>query len=93
MDQNEKYEAAKSRVAEIRGFYTHLIVFAFVLPVLGLIDLYDDKSWWVHWVLLGWGAGVIFHWARTFSSFKRSGKSRIKDWEEKKIREIMDEGE
>jgi len=36
---NEKYEKAKKRVEEIKGFYSHLIVYICVNIVLVIINL------------------------------------------------------
>ena len=52
---------------------------------------HDAKPWWVHWVLLGWGAGVISHAVKIYHPGMKSGKNWSKDWEEKKIRELMDD--
>lgn len=44
-----------------RGFYVHLTVFAVVLALLGLLNLWLGPPYWVLWVLLGWGLGIILH--------------------------------
>lgn len=90
-DRDEKYAAAKKRVEDIKNFYVHLLVFVLVISGLILADIYDDKPWWVQWVVIGWGAGVIAHAAQTYGSALSSGKSWSAEWEEKKIRELMDD--
>ena len=91
VEQQEKYQAAKKRVEDLKGFYTHAIIFVLVMSGLALADYYDDKPWWVHWVLLGWGAGVIVHAVKIYAPNMNSSKSWSQDWEEKKIRELMDD--
>jgi len=84
--ENEKYERAKKRVDEIRGFYTHAIVYVCVNLVLFLINLFlSPGGWWFFWPLLGWGIGLFFHAMGTFVFDKFPGKK----WEEKKIEELM----
>jgi len=91
MEKDEKLAAAKQRVEELKVFYTHAIVFVLVLAGLALADLYDDKPWWVHWVWLAWGAGVIAHAVQTYGPGMVSGKSWSQQWQEKKLRELMDD--
>lgn len=40
---------------------THAIVFAVVIALLTALDVYTGGSFWVHWVFLGWGMGVLLH--------------------------------
>ena len=85
-DENEKYARAKKRVDEIRGFYTHAIVYVCVNLVLFLINLFRSPGgWWFYWPLLGWGIGIFFHAMGTFVFNKFPGKK----WEDKKIEELM----
>ena len=91
MNQEElRYQRAQKRVEALRGFYIHLGVYLLVnacLFLLNMITSPDDL--WFYWVLLGWGIGVVAH---AFSVF---GLDRLfgADWEEKKIREIMEQEE
>lgn len=87
MDENQDYAKAKNRVHAIRGFYTHLIVFAIVNLVLFLINLFNRSSgWWFYWPLIGWGIGIIIQAYHTFIPGGLLGSK----WEEKKIREYME---
>lgn len=83
-----KLEAAMRRVAAIKGFYIHLAVFVLVILVLLAIDVATSRRWWVHWVFLGWGIGVLAH---AFAVYGRAPKF-IAEWEERKIRQLMDRG-
>jgi hypothetical protein len=41
----------------------------------------------VQWVLLGWGAGLLAHGIAVLLR----GSRRLADWEQRKIRQFMDE--
>jgi len=85
---NEKYEKAKKRVEEIKGFYSHLIVYICVNIVLVIINLITSPgALWFFWPLAGWGIGLIFHGLGVFVFSKFPGKK----WEERKIKEVMKE--
>ena len=96
----KKYDRAKKRVKEIKGFYTHVRIFAFinilvfvarffVLPRLEFIP--DDEGFvnWLNWntylMPLFWGLGLGIHAICVFGKrFKP-----FQDWEERKIEEIL----
>ena len=85
---DEKYEKAKKRVEEIKGFYTHAIAYVCVNTVLFLINFFiSPGSWWFYWPLLGWGIGLFFHAMGVFV-FNRFPS---KKWEDRKIEELMEE--
>jgi fatty acid desaturase len=80
-----KFEQAKRRVAAIKGFYIHLAVFALVLAGLLVIDAATGRDWWVHWVALGWGIGVIAHALAVFGR----APGAVADWERRKVKQLM----
>lgn len=83
----ERYEEAKKEVKEIRGFYGHLLSYIVIMSCTVFINLYyTPEHIWFVWPLLGWGLGVFFHALGTFKIVPFFGK----DWEEKKINELMD---
>ncbi|SEQ62459.1 2TM domain-containing protein [Devosia sp. YR412] len=45
-----------------KSFRTHAIVFVAVMVVLLIINLWTGGYFWVQWVLLGWGIGLLSHW-------------------------------
>jgi len=72
---DEKYEKAKKRVEEIKGFYTHAIVYVCVNIVLFLINFFlSPGGWWFYWPLLGWGIGLFFHAMGVFVFNRFPGK-------------------
>ena len=84
---DERYEKAKKRVEEIKGFYTHAIVYVVINTGLFLLNLFTSPGgWWFYWVLFGWGIGLFFHAMGVFV-FNRFPS---KKWEEQKIKEVMD---
>ena len=73
---NEKYEKAKKRVEEIKGFYSHLITYVVVNIILFLVDFFTSPGiWWFYWPLLGWGIGLFFHGMGVFVFSKFPGKN------------------
>ena len=87
MDEEESYKRAKKRVGELRGFYEHLIAYVVVNIMLVIINLVTSPdTLWFYWITIFWGIGVIWH---AISVFGKRGKLG-KNWEEKKIKEIME---
>lgn len=99
----QKYEWAKKRAKDIKGFYNHLLVYIIIMVMLVIArfyilpqyvemdDLGPDGIYWINanvvWTGALWGLGVLIHglWVK---------KSRLKflnRWEERKIKEIMEE--
>lgn len=84
----EDYEKARKRVEELKGFYSHLISYVVIVTFLALINLLTDPEfWWFLFIALFWGIALIIHGLSTFT--RRSIFS--KEWEERKIREYMEE--
>ena len=84
--EQEKLDRARERVAEIKGFFIHLTIFACVLIILFGVDWMTGEGWWVQWVFIGWGIGVLAHALVVFGSTP----GFISRWEERKIREYVD---
>ncbi len=76
------YERAVKRVKELKGFYGNLISYCIVIPFLVIINLLTSPGQlWFYWPMLGWGIGLLAHGMNVFSIGR--------NWEEKKIQEIM----
>lgn len=86
----EKYDRAKKRVDELKGFYIHLAIYVVVNAFI-LVNLYvrNENFWrWEHFItLIAWGIGVFFHASKTFGFNPLLNK----DWEERQIQKYMDE--
>jgi hypothetical protein len=50
-----------AQVRAINGLYNHFMVFVAVIGVLVAINLATGDTFWVHWVIIGWGLGVALH--------------------------------
>jgi len=84
----ERYQRAKKQVAEIKGFYIHLLWFIVGNGICIFINLkYSPEHLWFFWPLLGWGIGLLSHAAKTFNWFPFFSKQ----WEEQKIKEFMEQ--
>jgi hypothetical protein len=44
------------------GFNIHALVFVPSMALLLAINLWKGSPYWIMWVLLGWGAGLLAHW-------------------------------
>jgi len=83
-----KYEEAKARVKELKSFYSNLITYLAVVTLLLVINLITSPDHlWFYWVALFWGIGIILHASKVFIL---KGQFLGKQWEEKKIKEIME---
>lgn len=61
MDDLFEHLMESERDKAINGFYTHFIAFLAVIAGLAILNLVTGDSFWVQWVVLGWGAGIAFH--------------------------------
>jgi 2TM domain len=80
---------ARRRVAALKGFYIHLGVFALVLIGLLVVNSVTGGPWWVVWVFLGWGIGVLSHGLAVMGR----GSRAIAAWEERKLRHYLAEAD
>lgn len=86
-NQEQNYIKAKKRVDDIKGFYSHLIVYIVINPIIIFVNYtFVPQFLWFWFTLLGWGLGLFFHWLGVFG-FQMLGFG--KDWEERKIKELM----
>lgn len=62
----EEAEAFR-HVRKLRGFYTHLLQYAVVIPFLWVINVLTSMHYlWAIWPTLGWGLGIVLHAFRVF---------------------------
>ena len=95
--KEQQYLNAKKKVKEIKGFYSHFLIYVLInIFISGIIIFgltYSDNSslsesftnFGVYSTWLFWGIGIFFHWLSVFGFKNLLGSS----WEEKKIRELM----
>ena len=83
VEEKNKYHKAKKRVEELKGFYMHILVYIILIPLWVFINYktyWDFKWFW--FPIFGMGVSIIIHAFKVFSYNN--------DWEERKIKEIMD---
>lgn len=90
--EEQKYDRAAKRVKAVGGFYKHLIVYVLVnvfLMVINYVNLEPNEKFWSFGTFstaFFWGFGLAFHALGVFGT----NVFLSKDWEERKIKEIMD---
>ena len=83
----KKYKFAKKQVEKLKAFYIHLGIYLLFIPVLIYLNYISQAGFpWALFPILGWGFGIMGHASETFNYNPFFGK----DWEERKIRELMD---
>lgn len=87
-----KYQQALKRVKKIKGFYSHLLVYIVINTMLLVVNYNnsgDNDNFW-RWqtfnTVFFWGIGLTAHGLSVFLPSFMMGK----DWEEKKIKELME---
>lgn len=90
--QNIRYREAAKRVKKLKGFYIHLMVYCFVnifIIIAKALSLEAGEKFW-EWDLLKlpffWGIGLLAHGLSVFLPSMILGSN----WEEKKIKELME---
>lgn len=83
----ERYYQAQKKVVEIKKFYQHLTVYLLCNPIVIVVNLMTSPGYlWFIWSLMGWGIPIVLHGLKAFEFAPFYNK----EWEEKKIRAIMD---
>lgn len=85
--EDKRYEKAKERVENIKGFYGNLTAYCLVIPILIVINYNTTSFPWSIFPALGWGFGVTVHGLEAFGYNPLFGRN----WEERKMREFMDD--
>ena len=91
-EEQIKYENAIKRIKKIKGFYTHLLVYIVInimIIVVNIQNLETGESYFQFknfFTAFFWGIGIISHALSVFGPDLFLGN----DWEEKKIKELMD---
>jgi uncharacterized integral membrane protein len=88
-----KYEQAIARVKRIKGFYTHALVYVVINIMLVIVNIQNMDAGENYFqfknfqTLFFWGIGLLAHGLSVFVPNIIMGK----DWEEKKIKQFMEE--
>jgi uncharacterized protein YybS (DUF2232 family) len=89
----EQLERARKRVKQIKGFYSHLLVYVVInimIVVINIQDLEPGESYFQYknfFTLFFWGIGLAIHGLSVFLPDFIMGQN----WEERKIKELMEE--
>ncbi|PID66241.1 MAG: XRE family transcriptional regulator [Gammaproteobacteria bacterium] len=77
---------AYKKVREIKRFYVRLFIFAVVISLLFIINLITTpQTWWVQWVFLGWGTGLVIRGLKTFDFLPLLGI----EWEKRQLEKYL----
>lgn len=83
---NAEEAMALKRVRKLRGFYSHLTIYAIVITGLVIINwLTSPHYWWVLWTMMGWGIGLLAHGSRVLLKPIFFGAN----WEKKQVEKIL----
>lgn len=83
----KRYANAKEHVEKLKGFYVHFTIYLIFVPIFIYLNYISNANFpWAIFPIAGWGFGVAGHAADTFNWNPFFGK----DWEQRKIRELMD---
>ena len=84
--ENSKYVRAVKRVEKLKEFYQNIASYCIVIPFLIFINLrFSPGFHWFWFPMFGWGIGLTFHFLEVNNYNVFLGKN----WEEKKIEELM----
>lgn len=86
---NLSYQKALDRVRRIKGFYTNLMLYVLVIPVLGYINYQSSDFPWALIPAVAWGFGLLMNGMDAFGYHPLLGKN----WESRKIKELMAQDE
>ena len=85
--EEERYYQAQKRVKDIKGFYVHLTVYLLSNPIIIVVNLLTSPDFLYFLIcLFGWGIPLALHGMLAFNYPTFFNK----EWEERKIKELME---
>ena len=79
---SEQEREALEYVRDIKGFYSHLVVYLVSVTAMVVSSFFFESSHpWYIWPILGWGIGVAAHGFSVFEIFSLFGA----DWERRQV--------
>jgi len=97
-EERRKFNRAKKRIEELKGFYWHLASYLIVNLTLSGFKIFRnlgngetfgeaffDFGTFAIWFF--WGIGLFFHWTKVFGVIPIFGKG----WEERQIQKYIDQ--
>lgn len=89
-ETEKKYNKARKRVEDLKGFYSNLLTYCLVIPFLIFINYKTYWAFkWFWFPTLGWGIGLSIHAYHVFVNNSLFGRQ----WEERKIQEFIEKEE
>jgi 2TM domain len=85
MEPINDLQQARRRVATLKGFYIHLLVYCCVNTLLFISNWLTPGPWWFYFPLLGWGIGLAVQALVVFGAGGFLGPQ----WERNKTDELM----
>lgn len=87
-EQSIEYRKARKQARDIRWFYFHVLIYSLVVPAIVAINvIFTPEFYWFPFSVFGWGTGLLFHGMSAYRYTPFMGRN----WEEKKIRQFMEE--
>ncbi|KAB7531097.1 histidine kinase [Flagellimonas olearia] len=88
-NSNKKYDRAKQKVEKLKAFYSSLLAYCIVIPILAYLNYRTTSFPWIIFPAVGWGIGLVGMW------FCAQGYNPLlgRGWEERKIKEFMEQKE
>ncbi len=85
-DISEHERDALEHVRDIKGFYSHLVVYLIAIAAMAGFNLYSGGYPWFIWPALGWGLGVASHGLCVFEVFSLFGVN----WEKRQVEKRLE---
>ncbi len=85
--QEARYFKAVKKVKAIKSVFLHVAIYLLIIPGVIYFNLkFTPNYHWFWFSALGWGVGLLSHIFQVFEWYK---VFLGKDWEQKKINELM----
>ena len=85
--EESNYLKAQKKIEDIKGFYGNLSSYVVIIAGLAILNLTTSpEHLWFMYPAIGWGIGVVIHGVSVFNYMP----FLTKDWEERKMKELMD---
>lgn len=88
MTETDRHQRIRNQVQKLKEFWIHVAMFVVVnTAIITFNVMKQPDNIWFHWVLMGWGAGILLHCFQVF------GDGVASNWEERKIKELEKQDE
>ncbi len=84
--EDKRYENAKKHVNALKGFYSNVLSYIIIIPLLAWLNYKTTDFPWIIFPIAGWGLGIVLHGMEVYGYNPVLGKN----WEKRKIKEFME---